>query len=519
MQAMEATAADTDVASALQELAATADAGSVGSARSLMSGESDFDDGDDNDEQPTAPLRHTWRAAARHGTPAAAAPAVTAGHRTLRGVKKPKSKAPAYSMQRSKPEKPKDWNPAEDEEAGDEHGATVELLAYLVKAVAADADAHVKSGTPRERPVVRDSDRYVNIRSQAALHIHTYSQPPLSPPICTSDDDEATASGAGATTAASAAAGSSSAGVGAGAGAGAGTGAGTGSGAAGSVVDRLETEGRQQAAVLASQPNLQFLALLQRHLLRRLSTCSTWQEPVVERFVSYANSVLLAAIATLKLATAAIGATGDAAGDAAAKVRQCVEDSFVGLLLPTLLVALHHYGSEPGLSHLTQTLAEPLDELEKATTAFTAGLPPPADNMSAPGTGEPRDASVRVVESSHPYAVDSSERTLVHVPGATALCVEFDERCVTTQTDRLQLFDALGRPVSNELGGYTRGSRGNGWPNGWLVVPGDTAVFTFRSGSMGAAWYVNTTHCCNVLLFEGAHKYLCWCVPGDTSVL
>ncbi|GAB5369199.1 hypothetical protein AAMO2058_001385000, partial [Amorphochlora amoebiformis] len=83
-----------------------------------------------------------------------------------------------------------------------------------------------------------------------------------------------------------------------------------------------------------------------------------------------------------------------------------------------------------------------------------------------------------IVETPHTYFNAEPDR-IVSIPGATHLSLEFDPRCSTEhRRDFLTITTPNGVTVCDDLHG-----RPDQWPDVPIIVPGDTAIFTFRADS------------------------------------
>jgi len=90
------------------------------------------------------------------------------------------------------------------------------------------------------------------------------------------------------------------------------------------------------------------------------------------------------------------------------------------------------------------------------------------------------------VETPHNYYPNTDEEKVVTIPGATHLCITFDDRCtVEKDADFLQLYKKPGK-VQPIFTAFTGGS--DNWPKIPIIVEGDTVVFHFQSNPFNTFW-------------------------------
>lgn len=87
-----------------------------------------------------------------------------------------------------------------------------------------------------------------------------------------------------------------------------------------------------------------------------------------------------------------------------------------------------------------------------------------------------------IVESKHPYPSGKNQiKQTVTITGAEALCLNFDSKCKTPNSDTLQLFKSNGPIMGKEdkpLIFY-----GNNWPKQNIIISGDSVTFIFNTNS------------------------------------
>eukprot|EP01133_Synstelium_polycarpum_P005956 gene5956-6899_t len=174
------------------------------------------------------------------------------------------------------------------------------------------------------------------------------------------------------------------------------------------------------------------------------------------------------------------------------------KSSVVGALLPTLIHSLFLFAYHIWLAkELLPSLVQLIGVVDRVNRRLPKLLNrPELGRQPLQKRSSFVEGPSRISESPHPYHPFMNTRQLVSIPGAVFLSLVFDERSSTsTQDDLLQIYES---PESKEpLDQFSLAQ----WPKRRILIPGDTVVFQFITGSAGGAAnpYAFWGYRCNII--------------------
>lgn len=270
--------------------------------------------------------------------------------------------------------------------------------------------------------------------------------------------------------------------------------------------DEAMLDPESDTAIVASQPDLRLLALLQRDLLVRVrgvqvrnplfpqsddgspEAAEARHGAVLDIFCDYVKAFLQASVEVVSTVPLGSGGAGGAEASQEADQSEALRGTLVGMLGPSLVGSIVELleGAKPETR--IASLADSCDVLMQLLEKVNMLCPdvPTSSGHQRGATDASGRARVRIVESAHPYQLNTTEERDITVPGATHLCIAFDNRCQTEASDFLTFTTADGEQVGPPCAGGRQ--RGSSWPAGVLLVPGSSVRLKFVAKSLGPGW-------------------------------
>ena len=225
-------------------------------------------------------------------------------------------------------------------------------------------------------------------------------------------------------------------------------------------------------------PSVKLLVLVQRDLYRKASMAATAKEPIVATFIDYVRRLLEHCHLILHRLTSS--PKHPASIDLDSPLSQALYRSLIGSALPITITTLHSLLFKPPFTALALSVF-PVLQLLLSCLDVSASLYPSsrpldrADSSRLPMSS----TNLRVVESPHSYLPSTDEESIITIPGADYLSLDFDPRCSTERgRDILDVLNANHELVTSLDGDHQQ------WPQTPLVVPGSSVVLKFHAESV-----------------------------------
>ena len=237
------------------------------------------------------------------------------------------------------------------------------------------------------------------------------------------------------------------------------------------------SSGSSRPGARSQLPSVRLLTLLQRDLYRKAAMAQTPQDAVLAHFTHHVSSLLEACVSVLQRVMA--NQSRYRVLEADSPLSLALYQSVVGAALPITLTVLQSLLFRPLFQPVASAILPPLQQLIRCLNA-AAGLFPSSQSLDRAYASRPPMShhSLRVVESPHSYLPSTDDESVVTIPGADYLCLEFDHRCSTERgRDVLDVLDE-----DRTLVASLDGDSGQ-WPLQPLLVSGSSLVLRFHAES------------------------------------
>ena len=172
-------------------------------------------------------------------------------------------------------------------------------------------------------------------------------------------------------------------------------------------------------------PAVKLLVLVQRDLYRKASMATAAKEPIVATFIEYVRKLIEHCQAVLHKAATQGGRFNNSGLDS--PLSHCLYRSIVGSALPITVTTLHSLLFKPTFQSLSHALFPALQSLMGDLNTVAALFPSSHAMDREDSTRLPMSSTnLRIVESPHSYLPSTDDESIVTVPGADFLSLDFD---------------------------------------------------------------------------------------------